>query len=52
LAANVLFHFLGNEKAAKEKAPALVEEIIKDLPMDESCVIYGEFIEAWIKSSQ
>jgi len=52
LAANILFHFLQDEKSAEEKAPMLIEEVIKDLPMNESCVIYGEFIEAWIKSKQ
>jgi hypothetical protein len=50
LAANILFHFLSDEKAAKEKVHLLVEDVIKDLPIDESCLLHGEFIESWIKS--
>lgn len=52
LAANILFHFLRDEKKVEEKASLFVEEVLMGLPMDESCIIYGEFIEAWIKSKQ
>ncbi len=52
LAANILFHFLRDEKKVEEKASLLVEEVLMALPMDESCIIYAEFIEAWIKSKQ
>ncbi|MCO5143650.1 MAG: hypothetical protein M9962_11220 [Oligoflexia bacterium] len=52
LARNVLFHFTEDKAFTEENYVFFVEDVVSRLSIDNSHVIYGEFIEAWIKSKQ
>jgi hypothetical protein len=49
LTENILFHFTGSENETESLCLAFGREVVSKLPIDESCVLHKEFVQAWIE---